>query len=193
MVVTPLSRDHHRNTAIVLAQHLSFDEVLRCDVILDVIDQLGVLTTTRELYLEEAPETFEVLALDSQGNAFSTLESIEFSWHHKSTKNTPQVLKFLSFTESAYHEIPKSMEKFEKTGQRGYKVLLEGINTGSARVSVHLPYAEYEHVRPVEVVITVLANVIIDPLDAYILLGDTISFRILQVSKIIFMLSAVSL
>jgi nuclear pore complex protein Nup210 len=52
----------------VLAEDVSSGEILRCDVILDVIDQLGVLTTTRELYLEEAPETFELWATDSQGN-----------------------------------------------------------------------------------------------------------------------------
>lgn len=50
-------------------------------MILDVIHSLGVLTTTRELYLEEAPETFELWAQDSQGNAFSTLEGVEFSWN----------------------------------------------------------------------------------------------------------------
>lgn len=65
--MTTLSREKHRNTAIVLAEDLATGEVLRCDVILDVIDQLGVLTTTRELYLEEAPETFELWAQDSQG------------------------------------------------------------------------------------------------------------------------------
>lgn len=51
----------------MLAKDLATGEVLRCDVILDVIDKLDVLTTTRELYLEEAPETFELWAQDSQG------------------------------------------------------------------------------------------------------------------------------
>lgn len=67
-MVTTLTRDMRRNTAIVLAEDLSTGEVLRCDVITDVIEQLGVLTTTREIYLEEAPETFELWAQDSQGS-----------------------------------------------------------------------------------------------------------------------------
>lgn len=66
-VLTTVFREKRRSTAFVLAKDLSTNEVLRCDVILDVIDKLDVLTTTRELYLEEAPETFELWAQDSQG------------------------------------------------------------------------------------------------------------------------------
>lgn len=181
VVVTPVSRDRRRYTAIVLAEHQSSDEVLRCDVILDVIDQLGVLTTTHELYLEEAPETFELLARDSQGNAFTTLEGIEFNWQIDTTTEM-QVLKFLTFTESVYHEVPRAVAKFESLGLKGYMVLMEGINTGSAKVIARMPYPEYTHVAAVEVDITVLANIILDPVDAHILVGDSISFRILQVS-----------
>lgn len=67
-MVTTRSREKRRHTALVLAEDLSTGEILRCDVIVDVIEQLGVLTTTRELFLEEAPETFELWAQDSQGN-----------------------------------------------------------------------------------------------------------------------------
>lgn len=66
-VVTTVFREKRRSTTFVLAKDVSTSEVLRCDVILDVIDKLDVLTTTRELYLEEAPETFELYAQDSQG------------------------------------------------------------------------------------------------------------------------------
>lgn len=70
-VVTTRSRERRRHTAVVLAEDLSTGEILRCDVIVDIIDQLGVLTTTRELYLEEAPETFELWAQDSQGKHYT--------------------------------------------------------------------------------------------------------------------------
>lgn len=70
-VLTTVFREKRRSTAFVLAKDLSTNEVLRCDVILDVIDKLDVLTTTRELYLEEAPETFELWAQDSQGKGKS--------------------------------------------------------------------------------------------------------------------------
>lgn len=176
-----------------MAEDKSTGEVLRCDVILDVIDKLEVLTTTRELYLEEAPETFELLATDSQGNAFTTLEGVEFHWEITSqnsrsidTTNTAdwkQVLRFLTFSESKYHEVHKSVENFEYLGLRGYMVLLEGINTGSARVSVRLPYPEYKHVPEMSVDIMVLANLLLDPVDVHILVGDEVSFRVLQLKQ----------
>lgn len=199
-IVTAISKEKRRNTAIVLAEDLSTGEVLRCDVILDLIHKLGVLTTTRELYLEEAPETFELWAQDSQGNAFTTLEGIEFNWEissqnyrsidAKSTQTTTsedpswkQVLRFLTFSQSKYHEVPKSVEKFENLGLRGYMVLLEGINTGTARVKVRLPHAEYTHVTEVTADIMVLANLLLDPLDVHILADDHITFRVLQLKQ----------
>uniref|UniRef100_A0AAG5DFW4 BIG2 domain-containing protein n=1 Tax=Anopheles atroparvus TaxID=41427 RepID=A0AAG5DFW4_ANOAO len=193
VVVTVINKEKRRNTAIVLAEDLATGEVLRCDVILDVIDQLGVLTTTRELYLEEAPETFELWALDSQGNAFTTLEGIEFQWQiasHRSGSGTSggdsswsQVLRFLSFSESKFHVVPRAIEKLDMAGVQGYMVLLEGINTGSARVTAKLPHAEYSHVPPVDVNIMVLANLILNPSDVYMLPGDTIEFKVLQLKQ----------
>lgn len=127
------------------------------------------------------------------GNAFSTLEGVEFTWkissqNHRSIdlkvqNSWQEVLRFLRFAESPYHEVPKSVEYLESVGLKGSMVLLEGINTGSARVSVNLPYPEYSHVSSVEVDIMVLANLILDPIDAHILVGDTIQFKIMQLKQ----------
>lgn len=46
---------------------------MRCDVIVDIIKSLAVTTTTRELYMEEAPEMFEVRADDNQGKPIGVL------------------------------------------------------------------------------------------------------------------------
>lgn len=203
--MTVLSRERRRNTAIVLAEEIVTGESLRCDVILDVIDKLSVITTTRQLFLEEAPETFVIHAEDSQGNAFTTLEGVEFNWVisslNEDNKDWFPALRFLTFTESAYHEVPEALEKFEAQGLRGYMVLLEGINTGTAKVfislsilyfifnililfvfkvTVDLPYPEYRRVQPLQVYINVLANIILEPSDVFILPGDSINFRILQ-------------
>lgn len=192
MAVTVINKEKRRSTAIVLAEDLVTREVLRCDVILDVIDQLGVLTTTRELYLEEAPETFELWALDAQGNAFTTLEGIEFNWQvasHRAVETRhvgddwSQVLRFLTFSESKFHVVPRAVERLEQAGAKAYMILLEGINTGSAKVTAKLPYAEYAHVAPVEVNIMVLANLILVPSDVYILTGDTVNFQVLQLKQ----------
>lgn len=68
VVVSTISKERIRNTAIVLAEDIYTGQVLRCDVILDVISTLNIVTTTRELFMEEAPEAFEVRASDDQGN-----------------------------------------------------------------------------------------------------------------------------
>ncbi|XP_020712667.1 nuclear pore membrane glycoprotein 210 isoform X1 [Ceratitis capitata] len=184
--VTVLTRERRHNAAIVLAEDVNTGESLRCDVILDVIDKLGVRTTTRQLFLEEAPETFELRAEDSQGNEFTTLEGIEFSWvisslsSRSGSKNFAPALRFLTFSESPYHVVPPALEKFETQRMKGYMVLLEGINTGIAKVTISIPYPEYSHVPKMEVYINVLANIILEPSDVHMLPGDKIDFRILQ-------------
>lgn len=68
-------------------------------------------------------------------------------------------------------------------GKKGHMILLDGINSGSAKVIVKLPYQEYKNVKPVEVDITVLANLIIDPVEVNILVGDSINFKVLQLKQ----------
>lgn len=40
---------------------------LRCDVFVDTIHRIEIVTTTRELLLDEAPEVFDVRAFDNEG------------------------------------------------------------------------------------------------------------------------------
>ena len=68
IIVSAISKERTRNTAIVFAEDKLSGLILRCDVIVDVISALDLVTTTRELYMEEAPEAFEVRAYDDQGS-----------------------------------------------------------------------------------------------------------------------------
>lgn len=76
VIVSAISKERKRNTAIVFAEDKRSGLILRCDVIVDVISSLNLVTTTRELYMEEAPEAFEVRAYDDQG----TVETIDTSF-----------------------------------------------------------------------------------------------------------------
>lgn len=67
VMVQSAIRDPTRNTAMVLAEDINTGQFLRCDVIVDSIFSLNLVTTTRELFIEEAPEAFEVRAYDEQG------------------------------------------------------------------------------------------------------------------------------
>lgn len=51
-----------------MAEDIMTKQVLRCDVIVDVISTLGIITKTKELYMNEAPEGFQIAAYDAQGN-----------------------------------------------------------------------------------------------------------------------------
>lgn len=120
ITITAISREKAKKTAIVLAESRETGEILRCDVILDLVHSINVHTTTRELYLEEAPETFALKAQDAQGNDFTTLEGVEFYWklgvQSRNTKDQSgqtrqQVLRFLTFSESRYHQVTFSYSR----------------------------------------------------------------------------------
>lgn len=42
-------------------------QVLRCDAIVDIISAIQIVSTTRELYLEDSPLELAIHALDSEG------------------------------------------------------------------------------------------------------------------------------
>ncbi|XP_066264894.1 nuclear pore membrane glycoprotein 210-like [Branchiostoma lanceolatum] len=79
-VVTAISTQPNKLTSIILAEEQETGQMLRCDVIVDRIHSITVETTTRELYLEDSPESFEIKALDDELNTFSSLEGEEFDW-----------------------------------------------------------------------------------------------------------------
>ncbi|NXK91394.1 PO210 protein, partial [Formicarius rufipectus] len=55
-------------------------QVLRCDAIVDLIRGIQIVSTTRELYVEDSPLQLQIVALDSEGNTFSTLAGLVFDW-----------------------------------------------------------------------------------------------------------------
>lgn len=67
VIVQTVTRDPTRNTAIVLAEDITTGLILRCDIRVDWIHNLSIVTTARELFIEEAPEAFEVRAYNDQG------------------------------------------------------------------------------------------------------------------------------
>ncbi|XP_076635899.1 nucleoporin 210 [Colletes latitarsis] len=186
ILIQTITRESTRNTAIVLAEDVNNGQFLRCDVIVDAIFSLNLVTTTRELYIEEAPEAFEVRAYDEQGNEFTTLAGVEFFWSIDNTdkymldgKTQNDVLRFMTYQESQY-ETPSTVAALDSVSKTGHIVLLEGIKTGTAKVSVRLPYPEYKHVPPIEVELIVIANLIIIPSDITIMAYDSFKYKIMQ-------------
>lgn len=65
--VSAISKERTRNVAVVLAEEVHSQVVLRVDVIVDVIDKLSISMTTKEIIMDEVPEVFKVVAFDNQG------------------------------------------------------------------------------------------------------------------------------
>lgn len=51
-------------------------QVLRCDAIVDIIHGIQIVSTTRELYLEDSPLELKIQALDSEGKRFISAETL---------------------------------------------------------------------------------------------------------------------
>ncbi|XP_045135135.1 nuclear pore membrane glycoprotein 210-like [Portunus trituberculatus] len=188
VVVSAISRSPSRQTAIILAQDSGSGDVLRCDVLVDAIHNLEIITTTRELYEEEAPEAFEVQAYDSLGNQFSTLEGMEMIWEletltgQESSAGPQSVLRFITFEESPY-KVPPAIAPLEKLGRTGYMVLVEGRQTGLAKLSVRLAHSAYKHLEPASVELMVVANLLLDPADSFVLPYTRIHYTVHQLKQ----------
>ena len=166
-----------KTQAVVTATDFHSDgHILRCDVIVDRIHRLQIVTKTLELFLEEAPEEFSVRGYDDQGNEFSTLEGIVFTWTVEASSKKGDNVKFIKFRDSTYALEPTLME-LEAKGSQGSKVLLEGVRTGSSKVSVRLASKSYADVPPAEVTVMVVANLFLVPHFSFVMSGATIHYH----------------
>lgn len=68
--VFSLSNEKVRKIAIIFAEDSNSGETIRCDVIVDTIASLQIVSKTKELFVGDAPELFEVSAFDDQGTYF---------------------------------------------------------------------------------------------------------------------------
>ncbi|KAL0821632.1 hypothetical protein ABMA28_005074 [Loxostege sticticalis] len=163
-------------TVIILAEEVHTGELLRGDVDVDRIKSLKVLSTTMKLYLEEAPEAFEVIAYDDQGNKFSTLEGISFSWTVEnigSTAGEDNIVTLVRWRDTDY-EAPHKITELEAVGLRSYTVLLYGQAMGDSRVTVCLDDI------CTDFTLQVVASVVLTPATAYIAPGDTIRYKVVR-------------
>uniref|UniRef100_A0A2K6UU41 Nucleoporin 210 like n=1 Tax=Saimiri boliviensis boliviensis TaxID=39432 RepID=A0A2K6UU41_SAIBB len=85
-VLLPFSRESGREPFLLEAQRGFFgfivvtDHELRCDVKIDVIKRIEIVSRARELYVDDSPLELMVRALDAEGNTFSSLAGMMFQW-----------------------------------------------------------------------------------------------------------------
>lgn len=118
------------------------DHELRCDVKVDVIDNIEIVSRTRELYVDDAPLELMVRALDSKGNTFSTLAGMVFEWsiaqdNESSREELSSKIRILKYSEAEYSP-PDYIIEMEKQERQGDVILVSGMRTGAAVVKVRI-------------------------------------------------------
>uniref|UniRef100_A0A671RVB1 Nuclear pore membrane glycoprotein 210-like n=1 Tax=Sinocyclocheilus anshuiensis TaxID=1608454 RepID=A0A671RVB1_9TELE len=167
-------------------------QVLRCDAIVDVISEIQIESTTRELHLEDSPLELKIHALDSEGNTFSTLASLLFEWTVVKDAEMKRecwcnvelsVCRVLRFAESAYTP-PAYISEMERVGHQGDIILVSGIKTGHAKLKAKIQEAIYKDVGAAEVRLLILENILLSPAyDVYLLAGTSIKYKVQKIRQ----------
>ncbi|XP_077577964.1 nuclear pore membrane glycoprotein 210 isoform X2 [Stigmatopora nigra] len=188
-VLQALSTQASRLTSIILAEDVVTGQVLRCDAIVDVISGVTIVSTTRELHLEDSPLALEINALDSEGNTFSTLAGLVFDWSLvkdvdvNGFPDSYNSLRFLKFSESTYTP-PEYISEMERVGKQGNIILVSGLKTGHATIKAKIQESLYHGVDAAEVKLLILENILLSPAyDIYLLAGTSIRYQVLKIRQ----------
>ncbi|XP_053522186.1 nuclear pore membrane glycoprotein 210-like [Artibeus jamaicensis] len=180
-VLTAESTQPIRLSSIILAREIVTDHELRCDVKVDVINSIEIISRTRELYVDDSPLELMVRALDAEGNTFSSLAGMMFEWRiaqDNESSEPSSKIRILKYSEAEYSP-PAYITEMEKEGKQGDIILVSGIRTGAAVVKVRIYESFYKKVAAALIRLLVLENVFLIPShDIYLLVGAYIKYRV---------------
>uniref|UniRef100_A0A3P9AA62 BIG2 domain-containing protein n=1 Tax=Esox lucius TaxID=8010 RepID=A0A3P9AA62_ESOLU len=188
-VLQARSTQPSRLTSIILAEDVVTGQVLRCDAIVDIISEIQIVSTTRELHLEDSPLELKIHALDSEGNTFSTLASLVFDWtivkdaDMDGFPDSYSSLRVLKFSESTYTP-PGYISEMEGVGKQGDIILVSGLKTGHAKLKAKIQESLYKDVGAAEVKLLILENILLSPAhDVYLLVGTSIQYKVQKIRQ----------
>uniref|UniRef100_A0A4W5MVM5 Nucleoporin 210 n=1 Tax=Hucho hucho TaxID=62062 RepID=A0A4W5MVM5_9TELE len=188
-VLQARSTQPSRLTSIILAEDVVTGQVLRCDAIVDIISEIQIVSTTRELHLEDSPLELKIHALDSEGNTFSTLASLVFDWtivkdaDMDGFLDSYNSLRVLKFSESTYTP-PGYVSEMERVGKQGDIILVSGLKTGHAKLKAKIQESLYKDVGAAEVKLLILENILLSPAhDVYLLVGTSIQYKVQKIRQ----------
>uniref|UniRef100_A0A3B3TDL5 Nucleoporin 210 n=1 Tax=Paramormyrops kingsleyae TaxID=1676925 RepID=A0A3B3TDL5_9TELE len=178
-----------RLTSIIIAEDVLTGQVLRCDAIVDLINEIQIVSTTRELHLEDSPLELKIHALDSEGNTFSTLAGLVFDWsivkdeEMGSFPDSYNALRVLRFSESTYTP-PRHISNMEKVGKQGDIILASGLKTGNSKLKARIQESLYKDVAAAEVRLLILENILLSPAyDVYLLVGTSVQYKVQKIRQ----------
>ncbi|XP_058516285.1 nuclear pore membrane glycoprotein 210-like [Ochotona princeps] len=172
-----------RLSSIILAREVVTDHELRCDVKVDVITSIEIVSRTRELYVDDSPLELIVRALDAEGNTFSSLAGMTFEWsiaqdNESAREELSSKIRILKYSEAEYSP-PAYIVEMEKEERQGDMILVSGIRTGAAIVKVRIFEPFYKKVAAALIRLLVLENIFLIPShDIYLLVGAFIKYQV---------------
>nr|XP_028566233.1 nuclear pore membrane glycoprotein 210-like isoform X2 [Podarcis muralis] len=182
-LLTTCSTQATKLASVILAEETVTGHLLRCDVIVDLIDHVEIISRTREIYVEDSPLELSVRALDAEGNTFSSLEGLEFEWSIAKDDELENVelsskIRILKYSEAEYSP-PDYVVEMEREEKQGDRILVSGIKTGAAVVKVRIQEPVYKKVAAALVRLLVLENIFLIPsYDVYLLVGAYIEYKV---------------
>uniref|UniRef100_A0A674JJV5 Nucleoporin 210 like n=1 Tax=Terrapene triunguis TaxID=2587831 RepID=A0A674JJV5_9SAUR len=193
-VLLPFSRELHvpfvleaEGGTLIYSHLLVTGHLLRCDIIVDMINSIEIISRTREIYVEDSPLELTVRALDVEGNTFSSLSGMTFEWSIAKDDDMEGLelsskIRILKYSEAEYSP-PDYIVEMERAGKQGDRILVSGIKTGAAIIKVRIQEPTYKKVAAALVRLLVLENIFLIPsYDIYLLVGAYIQY---QVAKIV--------
>ncbi|KAJ5070893.1 nuclear pore membrane glycoprotein [Anaeramoeba ignava] len=166
-IITATSKSSDRTSAMIYAEEKVSGQVLRCEVFVDKITKIEILTRSRTIYVDSSIELLEVQGYDSEGNVFSSLSGISFDWEINSKGKN--ILSKIS-VEKAFlmkpfvKEYEETKEWLEDKGSENTNILLvQGISTGKADVTASIKDDIYRDIEKSTVTISVMEPIQIQP------------------------------
>ncbi|EDO39641.1 predicted protein [Nematostella vectensis] len=187
-IVTVQRRQSEKQMAEVIAEEEVTGLLLECDVFVAKIERIDITSTSRELFLGEAPTVLEVQAFDAEDNMFSTLGALAFTWDlitvdGPSSVSANSIIRIMSFEDSTYETTPE-IYGLEARSLRGSEVIIEPINTGTAKVRAKLRESIFEDVKPSTVKLVVLDKVLLRPAyDMYIMINTCVKYTVVRLRQ----------
>ncbi|KAF6293377.1 nucleoporin 210 like [Rhinolophus ferrumequinum] len=172
-----------RLSSVILAREIVTDHELHCDVKVDVINNIEIISRARELYVDDSPLELMVRALDAEGNTFSSLAGMMFEWsiaqdNESAKEELSSKIRILKYSEAEYSP-PAYIAEMEKEEKQGDIILVSGIRTGAAVVKVRIYEPFYKKVAAASIRLLVLENIFLIPShDIYLLVGAYIKYRV---------------
>ncbi|NWZ28752.1 P210L protein, partial [Asarcornis scutulata] len=170
-------------SGVVIAEESVTGHLLRCDVIVDLINSIEIISRTREIYVEDSPLELAVRALDVEGNTFSSLSGMTFEWSIAKDDDIESLelsskVRILKYSEADYSP-PDYITEMERAEKQGDRILVSGIKTGAAVIKVRMQESTYKKVAAASIRLLVLENILLIPShDVYLLVGAYIKYQV---------------